>query len=76
MKSLLTKKRRFTLSLVLIIALLTATIVFAAANSWQNVGLVGFSAGRADYTSLALESSGTPWELDYCRFARLYCKGG
>ena len=29
-------------------------------KSWQTVGVAGFSAGRADYTSLAFDSSGTP----------------
>jgi LPXTG-site transpeptidase (sortase) family protein len=61
MKSYLPRKQKLSLILVLIIALLTATGVFAAANSWQNVGLAGFSAGLARYTSLAFDNSNTPY---------------
>ncbi len=32
-----------------------------AQDLWQQVGSVGFSAGSADYTSLAIDSSGTPY---------------
>lgn len=30
---------------------------------WQNVGLPDFSTGNADYTSIAIDSSGTPYVL-------------
>ncbi len=32
-----------------------------AAGTWEQVGAAGFSAGRADSTSLALDGSGTPY---------------
>ncbi|MGX9728878.1 MAG: hypothetical protein ACTFAK_16660 [Candidatus Electronema sp. VV] len=33
----------------------------SATSSWQQVGAAGFSASRAQYISLALDSSGTPY---------------
>jgi len=30
-------------------------------NNWVNVGSPGFSAGQADYISLAIDGSGTPY---------------
>ncbi len=40
--------------------LLTAAVALAAA-AWANVGTAGFSAGEAQYTSLALDSQNTPY---------------
>jgi hypothetical protein len=40
----------------------TVTAVFTAIPaSWQAVGSAGFSAGRADYVSLAIDGSGMPY---------------
>ena len=33
----------------------------SVSGSWQTVGSAGFSAGRAEYPSIALDSSGTPY---------------
>ena len=45
--------------------LLTITYLLIGLNtraqSWQDVGSAGFSAGTADYTSMALDGSGTPY---------------
>ena len=60
MKTLLSLTRRMTLTLLLVAMLIGATGALAA-DIWQNVGSAGFSAGAADYTSLALDGNGTPY---------------
>ena len=39
----------------------TTNIVSAAGFSWQLVGTAGFSGGYAEYQSLAIDGSGTPF---------------
>ena len=38
-----------------------ATVMKFDGTNWVNVGNVGFSAGEADYTSLAFSPSGQPY---------------
>ena len=42
-------------------ALLLLTVSTVHAQSWLPVGSPGFSAGLANYTSLAIDKSGTPY---------------
>ncbi|MCP4142350.1 MAG: sortase [Chloroflexi bacterium] len=51
--------RSFSITLVLVATLFSATGILAA-SSWVNVGSPGFSAGKAFYTSLAFDGS-TPY---------------
>ncbi|RMG96668.1 MAG: hypothetical protein D6706_09900 [Chloroflexi bacterium] len=37
------------------------TVMKYAGNNWVTVGTAGFSAGRADYTSIATDGNGTPY---------------
>jgi predicted dienelactone hydrolase len=58
-------KRRFVNLIVVFITLLTqvtagVTPAYAATSAWQQVGAAGFSAGTANYTSLAFDN-GTPY---------------
>ncbi|HNZ86862.1 MAG TPA: hypothetical protein PKL50_04220, partial [bacterium] len=34
---------------------------YAEGESWQYLGQPAFSAGRADYTSIAIDATGTPY---------------
>ncbi len=57
-------KRPKILRLMLLSALVLTLLAVPgawAAGSWQTVGATGFSAGGAIYTSIALDSSGTPY---------------
>jgi hypothetical protein len=36
-------------------------IATVAVGVWQTVGMAGFSAGKARYTSLAIDSTGSPY---------------
>ncbi len=38
-----------------------ATVMRFNGSTWVNVGTPGFSAGQADYTSIAIDASGTPY---------------
>ena len=59
--NLIPKKTYYTIIAVTLLIALFATTTVLAADIWQNVGSAGFSAGQADYTSMALDSSGTPY---------------
>jgi LPXTG-site transpeptidase (sortase) family protein len=61
MQLILKSSRRFALIFVLIITLITATAAQAASHSWQNIGSPNFSAGMIGYTSMTIDSSGTPY---------------
>jgi ABC-type phosphate transport system substrate-binding protein len=55
-------KNLFTLfAFILLNASLLITPTGASAQSWVNEGSAGFSAGQADYTSMAIDGSGTPY---------------
>ncbi len=64
------KTFRIALMLSLILSLIP-TSALAATNNWQNVGSAGFSVGAAYDTSLALDSSGTPY-VAYVDYANSY----
>ncbi|WP_261808006.1 fibronectin type III domain-containing protein [Paenibacillus sp. N3.4] len=49
------------LTVLFLIAVSIPQYSFAAAMSWQLAGSAGFSAGAANYTSIAIDSSGTPY---------------
>ncbi len=42
-------------------ATVTTSAVASPSGSWGNVGLANFSAGQADYTSMAVAPDGTPY---------------
>ena len=46
---------------IFLLLMLAGSQQLRAQGSWDTVGTVGFSAGMADYTSLALDASGTPY---------------
>jgi hypothetical protein len=55
-------KNLFTLfAFILLNASLLITPTGASAQSWVNEGSAGFSAGQTDFTSIAIDGSGTPY---------------
>ncbi|MDD3284866.1 MAG: GLUG motif-containing protein [Patescibacteria group bacterium] len=53
-------KKLVFFSLVFLFLIIGVKTSFATAD-WINVGSAGFSAGRADYTSIAIDTTGTPY---------------
>jgi len=48
--------------MVMIAIILAVVFGFSTANAdWTQIGSAGFSAGTANFISLALDSSGTPY---------------
>ena len=54
-------KALIVIALVLAMFSISSINAFADTAGWQSVGSAGFSAGAVDYTSIAVDSSGTPY---------------